>query len=157
MFSSHADEYRRYLAVKLYLEEGKTQAEAARTVGAAQSSVSGWVNEAREHGFEALRTKPRSGRPPQLSKEQMQLILTVLNEFGPEGFGYEEQRWTTLTLSEAIEKLSGIRFSRSRISQLMREHNWSLQKPKRQDKRRDEDKIKQWQEEDGELIKKNSP
>ena len=60
-------ERRRIKAVRLVVEEGLSQGEAARRVKAAQQSVSGWVRQYRERGATGLAKAGRAGRKPLLS------------------------------------------------------------------------------------------
>jgi putative transposase len=74
-------------------------------------------------------------------------VLVVLAEQGPDGFGYENQRWTTQRVADAIARLTDIHYSESSINELLRKWQWSWQKPKRRDSRRDEITIEHWREE----------
>ncbi|QEA39728.1 winged helix-turn-helix domain-containing protein [Pistricoccus aurantiacus] len=71
-------------------------------------------------------------------------VLATLEALGPEGFGYEDQRWTTQRIADAIARLTDVRYSISKISDLLRQWGWSWQVPKRRDSRRDEATIEHW-------------
>ncbi len=66
-------ERRRIEAVRLVVEEGLSQGEAARGVKAAQQSVSGWVRRYREGGKAG-----RAGRKPLLTEAQLRQLETFL-------------------------------------------------------------------------------
>jgi putative transposase len=56
------------LAFKI-VHDGSSLSKAAETVGRTKRTVFNWVKRFREGGIEALRDKPRSGRPRKVSKE----------------------------------------------------------------------------------------
>mgnify|MGYP002737683347 CR=1 FL=1 len=145
MLHDSAQSYRRSLAVK-WVESGMSQTEAARRLEVTQGAVSQWVARAREGGEDALKTQPRSGRPPRLPAEMVPRVLAALEALGPEGFGYDDQRWTTQRIADTIARLTDVRYSTSKISDLLRQWGWSWQVPKRRDSRRDEATVEHWRE-----------
>lgn len=153
MLSGTSKEYRRAIAVK-WINQGVTQQEVAERLEVTQGAVSQWVARVREGGEEALKTRPRSGRPPRLPPELVPRVLTALEELGPEGFGYEDRRWTTQRIADAIAQLTDVRYSQSSISALLKKWRWSWQQPKRRDSRRDEARIEHWREELWPALKK---
>lgn len=114
-----AKEYRRTLAVQ-WADEGIKQSVIAERLGVTQGSVSQWVKRAKEGGKDALKTKPFSGHPPKQPHTAVPLLLEALEELGPLGFGYEDQRWTTQRIADAIALLTGIQYTQSHMSKLLR-------------------------------------
>ena len=104
-----------------------SQTEAVRRLEVTQGAVSQWVARARQGGEDALKTQPRSGRPPRLSADMVPRVLAALEALGPEGFGYDDQRWTTQRIADAIARLTHIRYSTSKISDLLRQWDWTWQ------------------------------
>ena len=80
-------------AVRLVVDEGLSQSEAARRVKAAQQSVSRWVSEHGERGAAGLRKAGRAGRKPLLDATQLERLETLLLE-GPEAHGFPTPLWT---------------------------------------------------------------
>ena len=99
-------EARRFRAFELK-QKGWRQTEIAEALGVSDSSVSLWMRKAREGGKEALKTKPRSGRPPKLSEEQRSEKLPSLLEKGPEHFGFRGDVWTRKRVREVIKEEFG--------------------------------------------------
>lgn len=153
MLSRSAKEYRRALAVQ-WVKEGVNQEEVAQRLGVTQGCVSQWIKRDREGGEAALKTKPFPGHPPKLPLAAVPIVLQALEELGPDGFGYEDQRWTTRRIADAIAQLTGVQYSQSHMSKLLKRWGWSWQKPKRQDVRRDEKAIEHWQREIWPALKK---
>ena len=104
-------EARRFRAFELK-QKGWRQTEIAEALGVSDSSVSLWMRKAREGGKEALKTKPRSGRPPKLSEEQRSEKLPSLLEKGPEHFGFRGDVWTRKRVRKVIKEEFGAQVRR---------------------------------------------
>ena len=112
------------------------------------------VRRAREGGGkEALRTVKATGRPPDLSPEQLAQLPAFL-EKGAEHFGFRGQVWTRSRVGEVIRRLFGVSYSDSHVGRLIAKIDWSLQKPVERAAQRDEEAIERWIEEDWPRIKK---
>ena len=76
----------RYLALYHFkLGENKTQ--IAKFLGVNRGSVNTWVSRYLTHGLDGLQSKSSTGRPPKLSKQQLQKVAeyVVLNAVKPDG------------------------------------------------------------------------
>ena len=73
-----------------------------------KNAITGWVKTADECGFEALRDRKSTGRPPKLSAAQVAEIDKLLGE-EPSGYGYRV--WDGPSVSDLIEKRYGIAYS----------------------------------------------
>ena len=89
-------ERRRSKAVRLVVEEGLSQDEAA------QQSVSGWVRQYRERGAAGLAKAGRVGRKPLLSQLQLAQLETFLLE-GPEAHGFPTPLWSCPRVARLIQ------------------------------------------------------
>ena len=94
----------RVFAVNMVLS-GTSAAQVSVSAGVSRATVSGWVKIADEKGFEALRTKERSGRPPKLSSAQLAEIDVALQS-NPAEYGFKV--WDGPSLSEHIKSKYGI-------------------------------------------------
>ena len=74
-----------------------------------KNAITGWVKTADECGFEALRDRKSTGRPPKLSAEQMAELDKLLGE-EPSGYGYRV--WDGPSVSDLIEKRYAHRLQR---------------------------------------------
>jgi transposase len=127
--------------------------EVARLVHASPSSVLEWKRRLDEDGDAGLKARPVPGAPSRLKDEQKKALLDVLTK-GAKASGYSTEIWTLERVAEVIKKLYGVSYHPSHVWRLLREANWSAQKPERRARERDEAKIKQWKEEDWPRIKK---
>src|SRR5215813_3504413 len=94
--SASEREARRRPAVARALEGWKQKAVAA-FLGVSTKAVGNWMAAYRRSGDDGLTAKPRSGRPPKLSKRQERAVLAWLAR-SPEAFGYKTALWTTRRL-----------------------------------------------------------
>lgn len=135
-------------------QQGWHQAAIAKALGVTPGAVSQWLKRAREGGGkEALRSVKASGRPPDLSPEQLAQLPAFL-EKGAEHFGFRGQVWTRSRVGEVIRRLFGVSYSDSHVGRLIAKIDWSLQKPVERAAQRDEEAIERWIEEDWPRIKK---
>ena len=70
--------------------------------GDSKRTITLWVKIADEQGFDALKVKKQTGRPPKLTSEQIAEIRKVLEEDDPRKYGYNV--WDGPSLSAYIEK-----------------------------------------------------
>ena len=133
---------------------GWTGTAIAEALGVSESAVSTWLKRARDGGGkQALRTVKASGRPSDLSPEQLAQLPQAL-ENGAEHFGFRGQVWTRRRVGAVIRRLFGVSYSDSHVGRLIAKIKWSLQKPIDRATQRDEAAIKRWVEEDWPRIKK---
>ena len=117
------------------------------------------MKKAREGGKEALKTKPRSGRPPKLSEEQRSEKLPSLLEKGPEHFGFRGDVWTRKRVREVIKEEFRVEYDVSQVGRILVGSGGVAKNPTtapidhRSDKR-DEEAIEKWKEQEWPRIKK---
>jgi transposase len=145
-------EGRRLRAWELY-EKGWTQAHIAEALGATQGAVSQWIARAKADGVEALAARKRPGAVPKLTAEQKAAIPALLLK-GAEVFGYRGDLWTRMRIAEVIEREYGHRYSDSQVGRLLKDWGWTLQKPAKRAKQRDDEKVEHWKTKVWPRIKK---
>ena len=146
-------EKRRLEAVRLVLEEGLSQSEAARRVGAAQQSVNGWVKRYREEGQAGLRKAGRAGRKPLLDQQQLAQLEAMLLE-GPEAHGFPTPLWTCPRVAWLIRARFGVDYHEGHVWKLLRSLNRSPQRPVGTARERNEEAIREWKRVSWPAIKK---
>jgi transposase len=145
-------EERRFEGLRL-LREGFNQSEVARRVKVCSQTVSRWARMVAEGGERALRAAGRAGRKPQLNQKQRRHLVARLLE-GPEKLGYETPLWTCERVAHLIEQEFGIRYHAGHVWKLLRELNWSPQRPAGRALERNEAAIDQWKRKTWPAIKK---
>ena len=146
-------EKRRREAVRLVVEEGLSQGEAARRVKAAQQSVSGWVKRYREQGQAGLAKAPRAGRKPLLNDEELAQLEALLLE-GPEAHGFPTPLWTCPRVARLIRDRFGVDYHEGHVWKLLQALNWSPQRPVGKARERNEQAIRTWKRKTWPGIKK---
>lgn len=135
-------ERRRLWAARL-LEQGVSEAEVARRVGAHRQSVNRWAKELAKGGRKALKRAPRAGRPPQLSAADRRRIIEGLKR-GPEALGYGTSLWTAWRVADLIKRECGVKYSTVHAWRLLRALGWTPQRPASRALERDEAAIRRW-------------
>lgn len=94
--------------------------------GVSKVAVTGWVKTADEQGFDALRLRQRSGRPPKLSAEQLATIDSVLQS-DPINLGFKV--WDGPSLSSYINNAFGVQISVRQCQRLFHDLGYSHIRP----------------------------
>jgi transposase len=138
-------EWRRSRAV-LLKREGGYQRDIGAALGVSEETVSRWLGRVRDGGPMALRTRPRSGRPPKLSAAEKRLIPEFLWH-GPEAYGFRGQVWTCARIARVIEEEFGVRYHPDHVGRLLKELHWTPRVPITRAIQRDEQAIERWRAE----------
>jgi transposase len=135
---------------------GWRQRQIATALGVSEGAVSQWLAQARRAGPEALKQRPRSGRPPRLSPAQQAQVPALLRQ-GARAFGFRGDRWTRQRIAEVIRRAFGVRYHPAHISRLLDRWGWSRQKPMRRARQRDETAIQEWLQQQYPALVKKGP
>ncbi|WP_108652155.1 helix-turn-helix domain-containing protein [Dongshaea marina] len=128
MYSSNNNEQRRFLAVYLHLQKGYSQSQTARAIGVSQGSISLWCKQVRSEGLGRLKNRPHTGRKPQLDSNEIKELFRLLKQQSPAAYDLQAKRWSSRSLSKAIWLLKGVKYSHSRVNQLMKHHGFNPKK-----------------------------
>ena len=145
-------EQRRFEGLKL-LRQGFNQSEVARRVKVCSQTVSRWAKAVSEDGARALRAAGRAGRKPLLDDKQRERLVARLLE-GPEKLGYETPLWTCERVAHLIEQEFVVRYHAGHVWKLLRQLNWSPQRPAGRALERNEAAIAEWKRKTWPAIKK---
>jgi transposase len=134
---------RRERAAELFAQ-GRTQAEVARELDVSRQSASRWHAGWQASGTTALRSRGPTGRHPKVADEQLEGIERALLE-GALAHGFATDVWTLDRIAVVIQGLTGVALSNPSVWRLLRGRlGWSVQRPQRQAKERDQDAIQHW-------------
>jgi transposase len=145
-------ERRRFEALKL-LRQGDNQSEVARRVKVCSQTVSRWARTVASEGEGALKAAGRAGRKPLLDEQQRKRLVARLRQ-GPERLGYETPLWTCQRVRYLIQEEFGVRYHAGHVWKLLRQLNWSPQRPVGRALERDEAAIGYWKRKTWPAIKK---
>jgi transposase len=73
---------------------------------------------------------------------------------GPAAHGYVTDLWTLPRIATVITRLTGVRHHPAHVWRILQGLNWSLQRPARQARERDEAAIRRWQRQRWSQVKK---
>jgi transposase len=145
-------ERRRFEALKL-LKLGFNQSEVSRRVKVCSQTVSRWARTAAEEGERALEAVGCAGRKPLLDDQQREQLIARLLE-GPERLGYETPLWTCNRVGQLIQEEFGVRYHTGHVWKVLRQLNWSPQRPVGRALERDQEAIDHWKRKTWPAIKK---
>ncbi len=149
-------EARRLRAAEL-LAQGRSVTEAAAAVGASKESVRRWRAQLATGGREALRRRRAGGRPPKLTDAQVVKVEQAL-EAGAKACGFDTELWTLRRVAQVTERTTGVQLAPASVWRLLHQRlGWSVQRPERKAKERDEQAIARWVTHEGPRIKKGPP
>lgn len=107
-----------------------TYREVAACLGVTSGTVSNWVGNFERQGYEGLMTSPRSGRPAELSQEELSL-LDDLVDAGASASGFPNDLWDTRRVASVIRSHFGIGYHPHHVAKLLHTRGFSVQKPQR--------------------------
>lgn len=145
---------RRVKAAVLFAK-GATQAEVARELGVSRVSALRWYLQWRRGGRERLAKAGRLGRPRRLSASQLKRVEQVLLK-GAVCQGYSTDLWTLPRIATVIGKVTGVRYHPGHVWRVLQALGWSLQRPARRARERDEEAIRRWKRVRWPQVKKTS-
>lgn len=143
---------RRSKAAKLFAA-GATQAEVARRLGVSRVSAMRWYRAWRKGGAAALAVARPLGRPARLSGDQLKRVEQLLLR-GASAHGYSTDLWTLPRMAAVIERETGERYHPGHVWRVLRGLGWSLQRPARRARERDEQAIESWRKRSWPRLKK---
>ncbi len=135
-------EQRRKRAARLF-GVGERLAAVARKLQVSRQSVSRWFRQWKSGGTTALRGAGRAGRAPRLQAGQLQQVERALRN-GARANGFNTDLWTLPRVAQVIERVTGVRYHAGHVWRVMRTMGWTLQRPARRAKERNEAAIRQW-------------
>jgi transposase len=134
--------------------QGRTQAEVARELDVSRQSASRWHTRWQADGTAALRTRGPTGRQPKVADDQLEAIQQALLQ-GALAHGFATDVWTLDRIAVVIQGLTGVTLSNPSVWRLLRHRlGWTVQRPERQAKERDEEAIQHWVAHEWPRIKK---
>lgn len=139
-------EHYRFRAVELY-KSGEKVKDIARFFGVHPNSVSRWLITYRRKGEKALGGRKATGRPPKLSWQEFNNILSDLKRPATD-FGFETPLWTCKRVRYLIHRRTGKRLDISNVWRWLGKLGLSNKKPERRVMEQNPKKAKKWLKEE---------
>lgn len=148
-----ARQARRERAAELFAQ-GRSQAEVAHQLDVSRQSANRWYTRWQADGTAALRTRGPTGRRPKVPDSALPKVEQALLE-GALAHGFTTDVWTLERIAVVIGGLTGVGLSNPSVWRLLRDRlGWTVQRPQRQAKERDEQAIQHWVQHEWPRIKK---
>jgi transposase len=145
-------EARRFEAARRFAR-GESQVAVARTLGATRAAAHRWYHAWKSEGRTALKAAGRAGRKSRLEAPQRARVEAALRQ-GPGAHGFATELWTLPRVATLIERLTRVRYHPGHVWYILRHLGWSLQRPTRQARERDEAAIAAWKRHRWPQVKK---
>jgi len=145
-------EERRRQAAKRF-RAGEILASVARGLRVSRQSVSRWYRQWKHGGVEALRAAGRAGRKAKLDRPQLQQVDRALRQ-GARAHGFGTDLWTLPRVATVIERLTGVRYHPGHVWKILGAMEWTLQRPARRARERNEAAVQQGAAERWPAVKK---
>lgn len=113
---------RRLLAIALVME-GRSRTEAATAAGMDRQSLRDWVHRFNADGPAGLLDKPRSGRPPRLSEDQL-LVFDAIVASGPDLEADGVVRWRCVDLQRVLADKYSVALSERSIGRILNDRGF---------------------------------
>ena len=141
-----AREARRLQAWKLH-QQGWSQHAIAALLEVSAVAVSRWLKRVRLAGtVRALHRRKAPGATRRLPRAQWPRLRALLRQ-GAAAHGFHGALWTRERVAVLIRQRFGVVYSPRHVGRLLAAMNWSVQKPLRRARQRDETKITRWRTE----------
>src|SRR6266700_5006226 len=145
-------EARRFQAARLG-GRGASQGRVARELGVTRTTAHRWYHAWQTEGRRGLNAVGRAGRKPRLDRQQVARVEAALLK-GPAAHGFATNLWTLPRIAAVIARGTGVRYHPAHVWRILQGLNWSLQRPARQARERDEAALGQWRRQRWPQVKK---
>ena len=151
-----ARQSRRERAAELFAQ-GLSQVEVARQLDVSRQSASRWHAGWQAAGTTGLQSRGPTGRRPKVADDQLEGIEQALLE-GALAHGFPTDVWTLDRIALIIQGLTGVQLSNPSTWRLLRQRlGWTVQRPPRQAKERDDQAVQHWVAHEWPRIKRGQP
>jgi transposase len=121
--------YKKRVEVVEAVQRGEQPAVVARVHNIPLRTVFDWLARYRNGGWDALKDKPRSGRPRKVNGKVMCWLYDVITRGHPDQYQFDFCLWTLNIIRSLLEEQWGISLSKSSISRLLWQMGLSPQRP----------------------------
>lgn len=146
-------EKRRKQAGRLFAAGRMILADIARTLKVSRQSVSRWYEDWRRGGVRALDGAGRAGRKPRLTAKQLCQVEKALRQ-GARAHRFDTDLWTLPRVATVIERVTGVHYHPGHVWKILGAMDWTLQRPGKQARERDQAKVEWWVNERWPAVKK---
>jgi transposase len=136
------------------VQSGESPEDVARTLRVSQRTMYRWLAAYRRGGWDGLKAKPLTGRPPKLDGKMLMWIYKTVTQKNPLQLKFEFALWTREMVVVLIKQKFGITLAANSVGRLLAQLGLTAQKPLHQARERDEALVQKWLKSDYPKIKK---
>lgn len=144
---------RRRRAARLFAAGRMILASIARELKVSRQSVSRWYQAWKRGGAESLRGAGRAGRKAKLDPQQLRWVDQALRQ-GARAHGFNTDLWTLPRVASVIERSTGVHYHPGHVWKILGAMKWTLQRPAKRARERNEEARRQWVAEPWPRVKK---
>lgn len=144
---------RRRRAARLFAIGKMAQAAIARKLQVSRQSVSRWCQAWKHDEPGWIRGAGRAGRKPKLDQGQLKLVDKALRQ-GAHTHGFGTDLWTLPRVAALIERVTGVRYHPGHVWKILGAMDWTLQRPAKQARERNEEARRKWVSQRWPAVKK---
>ena len=126
------------------VQDGESPAVVARTLRVGSRAMYRWLALYRRGGWNALKAKPLSGRPPKLDGRMLRWLYNTVTQKNPLQLNFQFALWTREMVAVLIERKYGIRLARNSVGRLLAQLGITPQKPLYRAMERDATLVQKW-------------
>jgi len=123
--------------------QGQTTGRIAQGLQVDRTRVHAWIGAWNDYGDEGLLEGHRSGRPAELKAAQREHLSDILDS-GPVAHGLNTGVWTSPLIAQIIEEEFAVRYHPGHVRRLLKQLNFSVQRPKTRLVQADPKKQNRW-------------
>src|SRR5476649_2922349 len=136
------------------VQEGQSPEIVGQALGLNRTTIYDWLALYRRGGWDALKAKPLTGRPPKLDGKKLRWIYTTVTQKNPMQLKFPFALWTREMVAALIRKRYGVSLAANSVGRLLAQLGITAQKPLHRALERDEALVQRWLKTEYPKIKK---
>jgi len=140
--SHEACEIYRFMAIKLF-QKGVDVPTIAVSCGVGNQAVYKWIQIAKNHGVQKLKSTKAVGPEPEINKQQYEDLKDILR-IPATGLGYSTDLWSGPRVRHLIKNKFGVNYHQKHMPRLLRRLGLTIKFPERRAIEQDPVALKKW-------------